>query len=68
MSKSLNDLMRELEALKGDDGRRFLEMEEGVLEALPAFEEDGSVCMYEVGGVLLGKGALLRWVECHKIK
>lgn len=67
VNNRLRDLIGDLEALTGDDGGRYLEMEGVVLNALPTFEEDGSVCMYEVGGVLLGKSALLRWVECHKI-
>ena len=50
------------------DVRRVLRVE-GVwsVEELPAFGEDGSVVFYEIGGVLLGKGALVRMVKEHGI-
>lgn len=60
------ELIDELESISADNGERFLQMTDLELDSLLAFDEDGQVCMYEVGGVLLGKNALLRWVECHK--
>ena len=63
----LNELVKELEMIAADDGSRFLQMTDSELDSLLAFDDDGQVCMYEVGGVLLGKNALLRWVECHRI-
>ena len=36
------------------------------LNKLPAFLEDGSVAMYEVGGLLLGKQGLIRLIERFK--
>lgn len=42
------------------DIRKWMEVD--VLK-LPAFNEDGSVVLYEVGGVLLGKSALIRFME-----
>lgn len=33
------------------------------VRTLPAFLEDGSVAMYEIGGVLLGKSALIKFIE-----
>ena len=62
------DLIEELRGMAADDGTRFLQMTDSELDELLAFDDDGQVCMYEVGGVLLGKNALLRWVECHRNK
>lgn len=33
------------------------------LTVLPAFLEDGSVAFYECGGILLGKSALVKFIE-----
>lgn len=62
----VGELIDELMSMSADNGERFLQMTDRELDSLLAFDEDGQVCMYEVGGVLLGKNALLRWVECHK--
>lgn len=42
------------------DTNKFLEMN---VRELPAFLEDGSVAFYECGGVLLGKSALIKFIE-----
>ena len=50
------------------DVRRVLRVEGvGRVEELPEFRDDGGVVFYEVGGVLLGKGALVRMVKEHGI-
>ena len=61
------ELIDELMGMSADNGNRFLQMTDSELDSLLAFDEDGQVCMYEVGGELLGKRALLKWVECHRI-
>ncbi len=33
------------------------------VNSLPAFNEDGSVAMYEIGGILLGRLSLVRFIE-----
>lgn len=64
--KSLNELLAEIsesipdkEALVKDVDRYMVLS----LESLPAFNNDGSVAFYEVGGVLLGKSALIRFIS-----
>ena len=47
-------------------GDEYLRLSEQELADLPSENEDGLV-FYEVGKVLMGKEALLRWVSCHKI-
>jgi len=51
-----------------EDARVYLTMTEDGFNALPAFYEDGSVRFYEVGGILLGKSALKRFIETIKNK
>lgn len=33
------------------------------VRSLPAFNEDGSVAFYDIGGVLLGRSALIKFIE-----
>lgn len=47
------------ESLKSDTDK-YLNMD---VNSLPAFLEDGSVAMYEVGGLLLGKSALIKFID-----
>lgn len=46
----------------------YLMMSQEGINALPAFNPDGSVKFYEVGGVLLGKSALIKFIETTKNK
>lgn len=49
-----------------EDANVYLTMTKEGFDALPAFWPDGTVRFYEVGGVLLGKSALSRFVETIK--
>lgn len=49
-----------------EDAQVYVSMTEDGLRRLPAFWEDGTVRFYEIGGVLLGKTALMRFVETIK--
>lgn len=42
------------------DVNKYLETD---VKVLPAFLEDGSVAFYEVAGILLGKSALIKFIE-----
>ena len=71
--KSLNERLKEtMDSLPVNDQRAiedanvYVTMTKEGFDALPAFWEDGSVRFYEVGGILLGKSALARFVETIK--
>ena len=49
-----------------EDAHVYITMTEEGLRRLPAFWDDGSVRFYEIGGVLLGKSALMKFVETIK--
>jgi len=63
---TLDELVDEIFGEIGDkaclktDVEKYMGMD---VSALPSFNEDGSVAMYEVGGVLLGKISLVRFME-----
>jgi len=46
----------------------YIQMSKSDLEKLEAFDINGNVKFYEIGGVLLGKSALLKFVETIKKK
>jgi hypothetical protein len=58
--------VRNKQAIK--DAQVYLDMTDDGFRNLPAFYEDGSVRFYEVGGMLLGKSALTRFIETIKTK
>ena len=47
------------------NGEEYVKMTSKQLSRLPAFDENG-VVFYKIGRVLLGKEALLRWVQTQK--
>ena len=46
----------------------YLSMSEEGLNQLKAFNDDGTVVFYDIGGCLLGKTALLQFVKTIKTK
>jgi len=64
--RGIDGLVEEIFAEVGDkeslsaDVERYVGMDVG---SLPNFNEDGSVALYECGGILLGKSALVRFME-----
>lgn len=64
--KGLDELLAEISSSIPDkeslqsDVERYVNMD---LTAIPDFNEDGSVAFYECGGILLGRNALIRFIE-----
>lgn len=66
--KDINRLLSEISQSIPPEKRPVLEEDitkysQMDLTTLPDFHEDGSVAMYEIGGILLGKNALVRFIE-----
>jgi hypothetical protein len=52
----------------GCGGIEYLGMSDVELRGLPAFDAEGGVIFYDVGGgYLLGKEGLIRWVESRRV-
>lgn len=65
-SRNLEALLAEISDSCPDKDRLRADVDkylEGDVKTLPAFLEDGSVAFYECGGVLLGKSALIKFIE-----
>jgi len=59
--------MSEIKQSVGDASEsKYLSMSEEELMGLPA-EDDNGICFYEVGEILLGKEALLRFVKNNRM-
>jgi len=66
--RSYSSIMSEIKQEVGDaSDSKYLKMSEEELMCLPAEDENG-LCFYEVGEILLGKEALLRFVNNQKNK
>ena len=65
--RSYSSIMGEIKQSVGDVSEsKYLSMSEEELMGLPAEDKNG-ICFYEVGEILLGKEALLRFVNNHKL-
>jgi hypothetical protein len=71
LKKTARDIMSNL-PLRSDlaikDAVAYSLMSKSDLEKLEAFDANGNVKFYEIGGVLLGKSALLKFIETLKNK
>lgn len=64
--RSYSAIMNKIKEEVGDVDSDYLKMSDAELEKLPAEDENG-ICFYEVGDVLLGKEALIRFVKNKRI-